>query len=136
MAKLEAVEFIYLQRLRGVPLHNTRQQRAEPGDTQRQIYENVIKDWKNDANEPFKTDGLEISWNLKRIKADKAWPHATGKGVTIALCDTGLMVTPALMRAVWKNPNEQLNGKDDDNNGYVDDIFGYDFRQRFLVRAR
>jgi subtilisin family serine protease len=37
------------------------------------------------------------------------------------------MVAPALVRALWKNPQETLNGKDDDHNGYVDDLFGYDF---------
>ncbi len=27
----------------------------------------------------------------------------------------------------WKNPNETFNGKDDDGNGYVDDVYGYNF---------
>ncbi len=29
--------------------------------------------------------------------------------------------------ALWKNPKETLNGEDDDGNGLVDDVFGYDF---------
>jgi subtilisin family serine protease len=40
------------------------------------------------------------------------------------------MIAPALVRALWKNPKEELNGKDDDGNGYVDDLFGYDFAAR------
>lgn len=127
LAELDAVSFVYLQRLRNVPLHKTTRRRVIAGDQQKRVYEDVIAKWKDDSDEPFSANGLTIPWNLKRIKADQAWPHATGKGVVIALCDSGLMVAPALMRAVWKNPNEKLNGKDDDNNGYIDDIFGYDF---------
>jgi subtilisin family serine protease len=127
LAKIEGVSFVYLQRLRGVPLHKASRRGAIPGDQQKRVYQNVISKWKDDSNEPFIAKDLTIPWNIKRIKADRAWPLATGKGVVIALCDTGLMVTPALTRALWKNPNETLNGKDDDGNGYVDDVFGYDF---------
>ena len=34
---------------------------------------------------------------------------------------------PSLIRALAKNPKEELNGKDDDGNGLIDDVFGYDF---------
>jgi subtilisin family serine protease len=32
-----------------------------------------------------------------------------------------------LVRALWRNSKEELTGKDADGNGYVDDVFGYDF---------
>ncbi|MCA8968983.1 MAG: S8 family serine peptidase, partial [Planctomycetes bacterium] len=75
---------------------------------------------------------LDIPWNLERIGAPNAWPHATGKGVIIAMIDSGICDTPALTGALWVHRGETQggespNGKDDDGNGYVDDLFGWDF---------
>ncbi len=49
--------------------------------------------------------------------------------VTVAIIDTGIDTThPALSNHIWTNPNETPgNGIDDDNNGYIDDVFGWDF---------
>lgn len=65
------------------------------------------------------------------IGAEQAWDVTTGsKDVVVAVIDTGLMFNnPDLIDNVWTNEAE-LNGKagvDDDNNGYVDDIHGYNF---------
>ena len=129
LAKLPGVEFIYAQRL--VALHKRPMRRIPARFSQnwKAVYERVIKDWKDDSNDPLKLDGVTIPWNVKRVKADVAWTKekATGKGVVVALCDSGLMVTPSLTQTLWRNKKETLNGKDDDNNGFVDDIFGYDF---------
>jgi len=131
LAELDAVEFVYLQKA-NVRQHRTgrRFQRGAAQQKQfRQVYQNVLKDWKDDSREAFQTEGLTIPWNVKRVGADQVWEkeHVYGQGVVVGLIDTGLMVTPALMAAVWKNPGEKLNGKDDDGNGFVDDLFGYDF---------
>ncbi|GAB4152819.1 MAG: hypothetical protein Tsb009_28870 [Planctomycetaceae bacterium] len=131
LAALKNVEFVYFQRV-PVPQHRRKMIRvpnAARSAQMKKIYQQVLKDWKDDSNDPFKTDGLEIPWNLKKIRADVAWKteKATGKGIVIALMDSGLMVTPSLTAALWRNPKEKLNGKDDDGNGYVDDLFGYDF---------
>ncbi len=92
------------------------------------IFRRVLDEWKDDGDEPFTTRGAEVPWNLQAIGADDAWKEgATGRGVVVALMDTGLMVAPSLTRALWKNPAETLNGKDDDGDGLVDDLFGYDF---------
>lgn len=130
LAKHETVSFIYRQRLPNVPLHfRPVQLAAAPNEQQKAVYASVLEAWKDDSDEPLTIEGFEIPWNIKRIKADEAWTKekATGKGVVIALCDTGLMVAPSLVRALWRNPQEKLNGKDDDGNGYIDDVFGYDF---------
>jgi len=128
LASQESVSFVYRQRLRAVPLH-ARPKRSGPEEQQRSIYKSVLSMWQDDSAEPVRAEGPEIPWNTRRIKADQAWEQeqATGKGVVVALCDSGLMVAPALVRALWRNMAEELNGKDDDGNGYVDDLFGYDF---------
>lgn len=64
------------------------------------------------------------------IDAPLAWDLTKGsKDVVIAVIDTGLDIThPDLINNVFTNPNEiAANGIDDDNNGYVDDIHGWDF---------
>lgn len=49
--------------------------------------------------------------------------------VTVAVIDTGIDYKhPDLADAMWTNPGEiPDNGIDDDGNGYIDDIFGWDF---------
>ncbi len=49
--------------------------------------------------------------------------------VTVAIIDTGVDIShPALANRIWHNENEiPDNGIDDDANGYIDDVFGWDF---------
>ena len=64
------------------------------------------------------------------IDAPEAWSITTGSANTIvAIIDTGINYThPDLAANVWKNIDEVAgNGIDDDSNGFVDDIYGYDF---------
>jgi subtilisin family serine protease len=64
------------------------------------------------------------------IDADEAWELTTGGGgVIVAVIDTGLdFAHPDLAPNVWTNPGEVPgNGVDDDGNGYVDDVHGWDF---------
>lgn len=51
------------------------------------------------------------------------------KTVVVGVLDSGVQVDhPGLINNMWKNPNEvPNNGKDDDQNGYVDDIHGWNF---------
>lgn len=76
-------------------------------------------------------DGLALSWGLERIEAPKAWERTTGsQGIVVAVIDSGIDTTiPQLAGKIWTNPGEVPgNGIDDDKNGYIDDIHGWDFR--------
>lgn len=51
------------------------------------------------------------------------------RSVTVAVTDTGVDIShPALSEHIWHNENEiPDNGIDDDGNGYIDDVSGWDF---------
>jgi len=57
-----------------------------------------------------------------------AWDQTVGGEVTVALLDTGTDLDhPDLVPNLWVNPREiPGNGRDDDNNGFVDDVHGAD----------
>tara|TARA_B100001540_G_scaffold166788_1_gene147535 strand:- start:2406 stop:6152 length:3747 start_codon:yes stop_codon:yes gene_type:complete len=71
-------------------------------------------------------------WALKRVGVDRAW-NKLGRSpqpVTVAVIDTGLDWNHLDINwdNLWQNPGEvRDNGIDDDGNGFVDDIIGWDF---------
>ncbi len=91
-------------------------------------------------NDPY----FDRQWYIQTIGADKAWglwyPELPGDStVLVGVVDTGVdYLHPELSDVLYVNPGEDLdgdgkfteadlNGVDDDNNGYVDDVRGWDF---------
>jgi len=77
---------------------------------------------------------LSQQWALNQtndcdIDAPEAWDIETGdSNIVIAIVDTGVDYNhPDLAANIWDNIAESLNGIDDDSNGYIDDIRGWDF---------
>jgi len=71
-------------------------------------------------------------WALRRILADAAWDIARGDtNVCIAVVDVGVDIDHGdLISKRWLNRGEAAGwaGVDDDGNGFVDDLFGWDFQ--------
>jgi subtilisin family serine protease len=73
-------------------------------------------------------------WALKQIGLESAAASGNaGATVTVAVIDTGVAWNHKDLGPgnLWVNPGERpANGKDDDGNGYVDDIVGWNFVDR------
>src|SRR5690554_4619422 len=68
------------------------------------------------------------------VGTDSALEFLQSKGlkpttVVVGVIDSGVQIDHEdLKNEIWVNPKEKAgNGKDDDNNGYIDDIHGWDF---------
>ncbi|NCC70257.1 hypothetical protein EOM09_01610 [bacterium] len=83
----------------------------------------ILEGTANDEYSPYQT-------YLNQINIKKAWNYTTGsKDIIVAVIDDGVYINhPELQYNIWQNEKEIIgNGKDDDNNGYVDDRLGWDF---------
>jgi len=64
------------------------------------------------------------------IDAPEAWASTRGdRSIVVGVIDTGIDYRHSDLREnMWVNPGEvKGNGMDDDGNGFVDDVYGYDF---------
>jgi hypothetical protein len=67
------------------------------------------------------------------IHALEAWQYVLGdQGITVAIIDTGIdYYHPDLEANLWVNPSDTPgNDQDDDQNGYVNDVHGFDLVSR------
>jgi len=75
--------------------------------------------------------GYDDMWGLKRIGVENVWDLGfKGEGVIVAVLDSGLDLShPELVNNLWLNMLEfyGVPGVDDDGNGIVDDINGWDY---------
>lgn len=82
-----------------------------------------------DPNDPF----YSSQWGLPAIRAPQAWERVTSSYATIvAVIDSGVDYTHQDLAAnMWRNPREIPGNRiDDDRNGFVDDVYGWDFGNR------
>lgn len=77
-------------------------------------------------------------WGMVDNAVKNGWNGRRGEGVVVAVLDSGVDYTHEdLVENMWRNPGETgqdskgqdraTNGVDDDSNGYVDDVVGWDF---------
>ncbi|MEA3248774.1 MAG: S8 family serine peptidase [Patescibacteria group bacterium] len=69
-------------------------------------------------------------WQLQHVGAPDAWNISLGmETVPVAVIDSGVDLDhPDLKDNIWRNVDEVAHdGIDNDNNGYVDDAYGWDF---------
>lgn len=79
-------------------------------------------------------------YGIGAIRLDELWkqPLLSDAPSVIAILDTGVdILHPDLKDNIWTNPGEStgVEGYDDDNNGYADDLHGYDFVNQSGVLA-
>jgi thermitase len=82
---------------------------------------------------------IQQAWGIKKSDAIRAWEISKGsRKIVVAVIDTGADINHEdLKNNIWTNPGETgldakgrdkaSNGIDDDGNGYVDDVHGWNF---------
>ncbi len=87
----------------------------------------------------FNDPAIKQAWGLKKSDAARAWSVSQGSSATVvAVIDTGIDEYHEDLKAnLWINPGESgldangkdkaTNGLDDDGNGFIDDIHGWNF---------
>ncbi|MGL5065378.1 MAG: S8 family serine peptidase [Microcoleus sp.] len=69
-------------------------------------------------------------WARDMVNAPEVWQGGiTGNGIVVAVVDSGVDYTHRDLDAnIWQNVDEIPNNRiDDDRNGYIDDVMGWDF---------
>ncbi len=72
---------------------------------------------------------MSNQWHIPDISLSSAWDLCKGDtNVTIGIVDTGVDINhPDLKANIWTNPiDSTYNGIDEDNNGKIDDVHGWD----------
>ena len=89
------------------------------------------------SNDPYYTNGSLWGMygegtspsNTIGSQAGEAWVNKTDcSSVYVGIIDEGMMMTHEdLAGNVWTNPFDPVDGIDNDGNGYIDDVHGWDF---------
>jgi thermitase len=102
----------------------------------------IAKSTETVENEPsvlFNDPAISQAWGLKKTDASRAWAITKGsKKIVVAVIDTGADIHHEdLDTNIWVNPGESgkdskgrdkaTNGIDDDGNGFIDDVHGWNF---------
>ncbi len=74
---------------------------------------------------------LSQSWHLQHINLFEAWKTTKGSPrVTVAIIDSGLKYNhPEFSNRIRYKHSEILNNVDEDHNGFVDDLIGWNFNE-------
>lgn len=95
--------------------------------------------FQQEANVALNDPSLSQKWGLEKSDAQRAWRVTRGsRNIVVAIIDTGIDEShPDLRSNLWVNPgengldfkgrNKRNNGIDDDGNGFVDDVHGWNF---------
>ncbi len=78
----------------------------------------------------FNPGAVECPWYIKKLEADRVWREfgVYGQNTLNVIHDSNFTITPGLITTLYRNPGEiPANGKDDDGNGRVDDVHGFNF---------
>ncbi len=73
---------------------------------------------------------MTIWWQLDYVRAPETWALGyQGEGIVVCIVDSGIDRNHTDLRThIWTNEDEiAANGVDDDQNGYIDDTWGWNF---------
>ena len=89
------------------------------------VFPNQLYEISEEPNDPL----YNQQWSIPMIQPEKFWKFTKGEGAVVAVIDTGVDYNHVdLAENIWSNLREiPGNGKDDDRNGYIDDVRGWDF---------
>lgn len=93
-----------------------------------------------------KSDELQSLWGMKAIKTKEAWASSKGSGVIVAVSDTGIYIRHGELESQMhvnvgetgvddQGIDKSKNKIDDDGNGYVDDVYGWDFSSKRAAKS-
>lgn len=127
-----------------IPLRQTQSTKKKlSSQEKRELELGLVKDQTSTViDEPsalFNDPAIKQAWGLKKSDAARAWSITQGnKNTIIAVIDTGIDEKHEdLKHNLWTNPgetgldakgrNKAANGIDDDLNGFIDDVHGWNF---------